>query len=163
MGDKVITITSSCVRGHLDINKYGTQASSTNWITNGTVPTLTIDILSASRWNTCQKIQQRTIFFSWNVVLPSAEYFRYDPCFSLCFTSGLRACSVLVTSLLVACRYMALEGILIKTICHRLVKLSNCAKILLDRRTRTCYSRTFHVLKLLYSTKIMFLLKLCFC
>ena len=35
----------------------------------------------------------------------------------------------------------------------RLVQLSNCAKILLDQHTRTCYN----------PTKITFLLKLCFC
>ena len=50
--------------------------------TNGTVPTMTIDILSASWWNTC-KIQQTTIFVSWNVVLCSAEYFRYNPRFGI--------------------------------------------------------------------------------
>ena len=30
MGDEAIAITSSCVRGHLDIKKYGTQASNMN-------------------------------------------------------------------------------------------------------------------------------------
>ena len=30
MGDKAITLTSSCVRGHLDIKKYGPQVSYTN-------------------------------------------------------------------------------------------------------------------------------------
>ena len=31
---------------------------------DGTVPTLTIGFLSASRWNACQIIDQRTIFVS---------------------------------------------------------------------------------------------------
>ena len=54
--------------------------------------------------------------------------------------------------LLAACRYMALKCILIKTISHRLVKLSrietgNHAKILLDQHTRTCCSWIVHMLK----------------
>ena len=124
-GDEAFAITSIGVRGHLDIKKYGTQASNTNWFANGTVRTLMIDILSASRWSTCQEIEQRTIFVSWNVVRSSDDCFRYAPRFLLRFTSELRACSSLITFPLAACRYMALEGtwILIKTISH-VVKLS---------------------------------------
>ena len=58
------------------------------------------------------KIEQRTII-SWYVVLSSADYFRYDPRFLLRFTSGLRACSILVTSLFTCMAiYLALESIL---------------------------------------------------
>ena len=109
-------------------------------------------IFCLTSWlNTCQKIAQRMIFASWNVVLSSAEFFRYDPHFLLRFTSGLRACSILITSLLAVCRYIALEGNYVDkdNLPCRHVKLSNCAKILLDRYARTCYNRTFHVLKLL--------------
>ena len=70
-GDEAIAITSSSVREHLDKKKYGTQASNTNWIAKGTMPTLTIDFLSASRWNTCQIIEQRRIFAfleSWSLL-----------------------------------------------------------------------------------------------
>ena len=125
---------SNCDRWYLDIKKYKTQASNTNWIANGTVPTSMINFLSASQCNTCQIIKQRTIFVSWNVVLCSAEYFRYNPRFFLRFVSGLRACSVLVTTLFAA-----------------------CAKILLDWHTCTCYNQRFHLLKLLkyVSAKIM--------
>ena len=80
------------------------------------------DPYSASRWNTCQEIEQRTILVSLNVVLSSAEYFPYAPHFLLYFTSGLRACSILVTFLLAAA--MAIEGILVKTIC--LVDMPSC-------------------------------------
>ena len=107
MGDEAIALISSW-----------NSSIKLNWIVNRTVPTLTIDILSASRWMnyTCQKIVQRMIFVSWNIDLSSAKYFRYAPRFLLCSTSGLRDCSIFVTSLLAAA--MALEGILIKTICH---------------------------------------------
>ena len=97
-----------------------------------------------------KKKELRTIIVSCNVVLSSSEYFRYNPHFLLRFTSGLLACSILITSLLAACRYMTLEGILIKAICH--VDLSSCPaaqKILLDQHTCTCYNRTLHMLKLL--------------
>ena len=84
----------------LYIKKYGTQASNTNWIAKETMPTLTIDILSTSRLNSCQKREQWTIFVSWNYVyvLSAAEYFRYAPLFLLRFTSALRASSILAFS-----------------------------------------------------------------
>ena len=148
MGDEAITITFSCIKGHLDIKKYGTQAFSTNWIANGTVPHW--QSMQTSPWNTCQKKELRTIIVSCNIVLSSSEYFRYNPHFLLRFTSGLLACSILISSVLAACRYMTLEGILIKAICH--VDLSSCPaaqKILLDQHTCTCYNRTLHMLKLL--------------
>ena len=82
------------------------------------------------------KIEQRTIIVSWNVVLSSAEYFRYNPHFLLQFTSGLWACSILVTALdlLAACRYMALKQ---NNLPCRPVKVSNCTKILLN--WHACY------------------------
>ena len=39
--------------------------------------------IPASQWNTCQEIEQRTILVSWNIVLSSAEQFRYAPRFGI--------------------------------------------------------------------------------
>ena len=76
MGDKVIACNYfQLCQGNLHIKKYGTQASKTNWIASDITPTFTIDILPASRWNTCQEIEQGTVFVSWNVVLFFVEYF----------------------------------------------------------------------------------------
>ena len=76
MGEKVIACNYfQLCQGNLHIKKYGTQASKTNWIASDIAPTLTIDILPASQWNTCQEIEQRTMFVSWNVVLFFVEYF----------------------------------------------------------------------------------------
>ena len=82
------------------IKKYEIQPSNTNSIAKETVPTLTIDILSTSRWNTCQKREQSAIFVSWNYisVLSAAEYFRDAPIFLLRFTSAMRASSILAPS-----------------------------------------------------------------
>ena len=153
MGDKAIAIPSSCIRGYLHIKKYGTQASNTctNWIAYGNMPTMTIDILPASRWNTCQKVERRTIFVHWNVVLSSAEYFQYNPHFLLRFTSGLQVSLQYPHHLSVGCMplYGTWRYIDKDNLPCRLVKLSNSAKILLDQHTRTCYNQTFHILKLL--------------
>ena len=76
MDDKVIACNYfQLCQGNLHIKKYGTQASKTNWIASDIAPTLTIDILPASQWNTRQEIEQRTMFVSWNVVLFFVEYF----------------------------------------------------------------------------------------
>ena len=154
MGDEVIAITSSCIRGHLDIKKYGTQAQNTNWIANGTMPTLTIDILSASQWNICQNNTTKD------------NHCFLERCSLLCRILSIYTC---IRPLLLAALHFGIANLQyprhLSVGCMplygsgryidkdnlpcRLVKVSNCPKILLDRHTRTCYNQTFHVLKLI--------------
>ena len=154
MGDEAIAITFSCIKGHLDKKKYGTQASNTNWIVNRTVPTLTIDILSALRWSTCQNRAKDDHCFleccsllCWILLIrPSLLAALHFMIVSLQYPRHL---SVGCMPLYGTRRYIDKDNLPC-----RLVKLSNCAKIILDRHTCTCYNQTFHLLKLL---------KLCFC
>ena len=151
MGDKAIATTSSCVRGNFEIKKYGTHASikyklNCQWdranIDDWYSVCLTVEYLPRNRVKNNLCFLEHFFLLCWILsIRPSLLAALHFGIASLRYPHHLSVCCM---PLYGTWRYID-EG----NLPCRLVKLSNCAKILLDRHTRACYSQTFHMLKLL--------------